>query len=635
MEKKKGFVLPLVLVLAVSAGLIVGGVYVMVNSVIKKYEYYDIYILRKSAVLNGIEFAREETVNSNYMISSFNNLQPAPQEECEILKNNGVIEEDVDCSDIYKWDYDNFVSSKGISKDKALQAMDDNLNQIYTSIYIEEGSDGIVKAIYSVLISGNSVIDHAEFIYPDYSQLSFTKFLSKMAHLFDSDMNLSPFGVDISVRSYYELAPNIWDVLGTLVDDFINSIFGEENGDEDIKGGFTNLGEKFYYNGLKKYYIFFSKLRIPHFSTAASGTTPVGTEALYKEADGKLFKIFFGIFPYGTEPLPTSSVFDSYKEELRYEEFINAFLDDNGLADYHATMVMNDYLRKAQDVGVVFNPTDEGNYFVVSDNGNGFTVEEYRGVRSAVNCIYGCPYGFFNCLRTCFLEPVETVTIDATLVNQNVVATVTREGATETLNNPYLMVFFNAPVEIADDLQIEYPTIFVSTSTAYLSGDVSYVGCSFDGENPPVCDSRFESNDPLFVMVSGKSIIMLRWLLESPHLMGLYYALEGPLFLNWTILDNFVDTDVYGQVVEKVSLEHLDIDITDEDVHPIIKSIFNIVILPIVAELIDNDFERNYILDTRLQALYKEGKLYPPNIFIKRIVDSDHGFVIQGGTLKW
>ncbi len=371
----------------------------------------------------------------------------------------------------------------------------------------------------------------------------------KRTHFTDSDYTYNDGQTSVSIISNYQTSHGIIDVGISL----LKSLFGQEQ-EENIALSKMGVAGTFYANGIEV--ITTTK---PEFLGIEDGAEiTAGGESLEKL---KLKWVF--IFPYlywtsmdESEILNNSSINQS-------PETVAGWLGENETLPLDDAELVGELKQTFEHEGITFDLNDPDGYFELEQNGSSFVIKEYdsTGVMVASTSVQ--------------LDRYES-----------------------------LKLLFNGDLHITSSLTIDRPVSIMADGTIRISDDILYADYQIESENDLAgASSALSGSDDIFTLIGTKSIIADTPLFDDTlNLMGCYYALGGTLYsTNW--FTHFEDVNLFGQVVEKMTLEHADVDVESED--SLIQFLVDIgVYEELLGEILDTDFERNYYGDDRVYSFY-------------------------------
>jgi len=371
----------------------------------------------------------------------------------------------------------------------------------------------------------------------------------KRTHFTDSDYTYNDGQTSVSIISNYQTSHGIIDVGISL----LKSLFGQEQ-EENIALSKMGVAGTFYANGIEV--ITTTK---PEFLGIEDGAEiTAGGESLEKL---KLKWVF--IFPYlywtsmdESEILNNSSINQS-------PEMVAGWLGENETLPLDDAELVDELKQTFEHEGITFDLNDPDGYFELEQNDSSFVVKEYDSTGVMV-------------------------------------------ASTSVQLNQYesLKLLFNGDLHITSSLTIDRPVSIMADGTIRISDDILYADYQIESENDLAgASSALSGSDDIFTLIGTKSIIADTPLFDDTlNLMGCYYALGGTLYsTNW--FTHFEDVNLFGQMVEKMTLEHADVDVESED--SLIQFLVDIgVYEELLGEILDTDFERNYYGDDRVYSFY-------------------------------
>jgi len=419
-------------------------------------------------------------------------------------------------------------------------------NQELNVLFIFNESNVPVR-ILAFLRKQDTTISDQVFVNITYRE-SAAEFL-KRAHFTDSDYTYNDGQTSVSITSNYQTSHGIIDVGISL----LKSLFGQEQ-EENIAFSKMGVAGTFYANGIEV----ITTIKPEFLGIGDGAEITAGGEKLEKL---KLKWVF--IFPHlywtsmdESEILNNSSINQS-------PETVAGWLGESETLPLDDAELVDELKQTFEREGITFDLNDPDGYFELEQSGSSFVIKEYDST------------GVLVASTSVQLDRYES-----------------------------LKLLFNGDLHITSSLTIDRSVSIMADGTIRISDDILYADYQIESENDLAgASSALSESDDIFTLIGTKSIIADTPLFDDTlNLMGCYYALGGTLYsTNW--FTHFEDVNLFGQVVEKMTLEHADVDVESDD--PLIQFLVDIgVYEELLGEILDTDFERNYYGDDRVYSFY-------------------------------
>ena len=585
-KKKEGFALPLILILAVSISLLVGGVVSLTTGLTEQYNVYKYYASLKAAEMNAIHYGIW-LLNKYGLSNKFTLLSSGDEEYSIFVNTTGETPE----ATANLWVFsikDNDIPE--VDKDETFKVLED-----YPYIYIKTDTAGIPVKIYSV-------VNNFDYASADINQeMDNEGFISKIAYAagnkgtgitefesgvlrsiemdLDSKFGSSEYGIEDFAR-YIHLLEEL-EFLGFNPPESPEDV--EENIGRNSKGnilvrylnsrGVKLSGDKALLRLTRKWWLLW-----PEFGRLDDSSLPDlsiekaiyngSKEGILYDFDVSIWDLFNPLISYSSTE-SSSIFFTGISASITSSEFISKLstgdieeiniiypvikIDNNGIEagwdstqiatvtefgffNYEATRVLNKILEDGTKFNRIFiinyssTPSAVERVFMIKNgaNGNEYDIKEYDLTESS---IFPVEYSY----KIVYQKNVDG-TLDATFICTDCEPTPVIISSVK--DEKYLTLYFPGRTVVGDidkEFTVDIPLVIASSKTVYLSNDVKYSNYINNDDEESFETLNATSGDPSFILISGESIIALKKQisddkLDNLNLMGSFYPLNGSMY---------------------------------------------------------------------------------------------------------